>query len=226
MHIVSRATSHAKAVSYRLLRSLRQHYSMTIDRTDPSARFQGAAYIDPTARVYGAVEIGAEASLWPYAVIRAEGFHVRIGRCTNLQDHVMVHVGYRSPTIVGDYCSVTHRVVLHGCTTGDNCLIGIGATVMEGAVIGENCIVAGHSYVADNTVIPANSIVMGTPAKVVRTHNSFVANRVNAMLYHRNAVAYARGDHRAWDGPEFEAEMRAHRRAAEREFEAKYGKPA
>ena len=76
------------------------------------------------------------ASLWPYTVIRAESRQVRIGRFTNLQDHVMVHVGYHAPTIVGDYCSITHRAVLHGCTIGDNCLIAIGATVMEGAVIG------------------------------------------------------------------------------------------
>src|SRR5262245_15889324 len=176
--------------------------------SEARARFPDAAYIDRTARVYGRVEIGPEASLWPYAVIRAEGFHVRIGCCSNLQDHVMVHVGYRTPTVVGDYCSITHRVVLHGCTIGNNCLIGIGATVMEGAVIGENSIVAGHSYVADNAVIPPNSIVMGTPARVVRTHSSFVANRVNAMLYHRNALAYGRGDHRAWDGAEYEAELR------------------
>ncbi len=188
------------------------------------ARFQGAAYIDPTARVYGQVEIGAELSLWPYTVIRAESFHVRIGRCSNLQDHVMVHVGYRTPIVVGDYCSITHRVVLHGCTIGDNCLIGIGATVMEGAVIGENCIVAGHSYVADNTVIPPNSIVMGMPANVVRTRNGFVANRVNAMLYRRNALAYAKGDHRAWQGPEYEAELRRWTEEAEGELAERYGR--
>jgi carbonic anhydrase/acetyltransferase-like protein (isoleucine patch superfamily) len=191
--------------------------------SDLRARFLGVAYIDPTARIYGKVEIGADASLWPYAVIRAEGSHVRIGRCSNLQDHVMVHVGYRTPTIVGDYCSITHRAVLHGCTIGDNCLIGIGATVMEGAVIGENSIVAGHSYVADNTVIPPNSIVMGTPAKVVRTRNSFVANRVNALLYHRNAAAYVMGHHRAWDGPEYEAELRRWTEEAERELAARSG---
>ena len=184
------------------------------------AKFGNAGYLDPTARVFGAVEIGAGSSLWPYAVIRAEGFVVRIGRCSNLQDHAMVHVGYRKPTIVGDYCSITHRAVLHGCAIGDDCLIGIGATVMEGAVIGANSIVAGHSYVADNTVIPPNSIVMGTPAKAVRTRNSFVANRVNAMLYHRNALAYAKGDYRAWDGPEYEAELRRWQEEAERELAA------
>jgi carbonic anhydrase/acetyltransferase-like protein (isoleucine patch superfamily) len=191
--------------------------------TDLHRRYPAAAYIDPTARVHGSVEIGEEASLWPYAVIRAEGYHAKIGKCSNLQDHVMVHVGYHAPTIVGDHCSITHRVVLHGCTIGDNCLIGIGATVMEGAVIGENCIVAGHSCVTDNTVIPPNSIVMGTPAKVVRTHDSFVANRVNAMLYRRNALAYVRGDHRAWEGPEYEAELRRWTVEAERECAARYG---
>jgi carbonic anhydrase/acetyltransferase-like protein (isoleucine patch superfamily) len=190
---------------------------------DPRQRYPQAAYIDPTARVFGSVEIGEGASLWPFSVIRAEGFHVRIGRFTNLQDHVMVHVGYAKPTIVGDYCSITHRVVLHGCTIGDNCLIGIGATVMEGAVIGENSIVAGHAFVPDNMVVPPNSVVMGMPAKVVRSVNGFVANKVNAMLYWRNARLYAKGDHRAWDGPEFEAEMRRHQQEIERELAAKSG---
>jgi carbonic anhydrase/acetyltransferase-like protein (isoleucine patch superfamily) len=191
---------------------------------DADKRFPHMAYLDPTARVHGLVEIGANASLWPYTVIRAEGFHVRIGAFTNLQDHVMVHVGYGKPTVVGDHCSITHRVVLHGCTIGDNCLIGIGATVMEGVVIGENSIVAGHSFVADNTVIPPNSIVMGTPAKVVRSKSNFVANKLNAMLYYRNALCYARGDHRAWDGPEHEAQMAAWQDEIEREFAARYGR--
>ena len=139
-------------------------------------------------------------------------------------DYVMVHVGYHAPTIVGDYCSITHRVVLHGCTSGDNCQIGIGATVMEGVTIGETSIVAGHTFVADNTVIPPNSIVMGTPAKVVRSKNNFVGNKLNAMLYYRNALAYARGHHRAWDGPEHEAQMAAWQAEIEREFAARYGR--
>ena len=190
---------------------------------EPQKRFPNAAYMDPTARVHGRVEIGENASLWPYTVIRAEGFHVRIGAFSNLQDFVMVHVGYVKPTIVGDYCSITHRAVLHGCTIGDNCLIGIGATVMEGVTIGENCIVAGHSFVADNTVIPPNSIVMGTPAKVVRTMNNFVANKLNAMLYYRNARCYAQGDHRAWEGAEYEAQMAAWTAEIEGEFARKFG---
>jgi carbonic anhydrase/acetyltransferase-like protein (isoleucine patch superfamily) len=174
-------------------------------------RFPGAAWIDPGAAVFGAVEIGEGSSLWPGVSIRAESLSVRIGRFANLQDHVMVHIGFGSPTTIGDYASITHRVVLHGCTIGENCLIGIGATVMDGAVIGANSIVAGHSFVREGQVIPPNSIVMGTPAKVVRAGDNFVANRLNAWLYHRNALAYAAGNHRAWAGPEFAAARDAER---------------
>ena len=188
---------------------------------DLRQRFATAAYIDATARVFGAVEIGAHSSLWPFAVIRAETLFVRIGRFTNLQDHVMIHVGFKAPTVVGDHCSITHRTVLHGCTIGDNCLIGIGATIMDGAVIGAGSIVAGHSFVVDNAVIPPNSIVMGTPARVVRTANSVVANKVNAMVYHRNALCYARGDYRGWDGEEFTAQVAAWTA----EFERESGEP-
>jgi carbonic anhydrase/acetyltransferase-like protein (isoleucine patch superfamily) len=189
---------------------------------DLDKRFAQLAYLDPSARIHGNVEIGGNASLWPYSVIRAEGLHVRIGAFTNLQDHVMVHVGYHKPTIVGDYCSITHRVTLHGCTIADNCLIGIGATVMEGVLIGENSIVAGASLVTDGTIVPPNSIVMGAPAKVVRTKNNFVANKLNALMYWRNALCYAKGDHRGWDGPQFEAQMAAWRTEIEGEFAVRF----
>src|SRR5262245_64191172 len=185
---------------------------------DHNARFPQAAYIDASARIFGSVEIAEGASLWPGAVIRAESQFVRIGRHSNLQDHVMVHVGYRHPTIVGDYCSITHRVVLHGCRIGDNCLIGIGATIMEGVVIGENSIVAGHSFVADGARIPPNSIVMGTPAKVVRTANNFIANRVNAWLYHHNALCYRRSEHRGGEGAGLQEAAGRWREEAERQF--------
>jgi carbonic anhydrase/acetyltransferase-like protein (isoleucine patch superfamily) len=168
-----------------------------------------AAYVDPTARLYGDVRIGEGASIWPYAVVRAEACHVSIGDHVNLQDHVMVHVGYGTSTVIGAHTSVTHRVVLHGCTIGENCLIGIGATVMDGAVIGDNCIIGQHAYVKDGTIVPANSIVMGTPGKVVALRNNFVANRLNAWLYHRNGLAYAVGNHRAWDGPAYAAAAKA-----------------
>jgi carbonic anhydrase/acetyltransferase-like protein (isoleucine patch superfamily) len=192
-------------------------------RTALQQRFSAAAWIDPTARVFGNVRVGEGASLWPYVVIRAESGHVSIGPFSNVQDHVMIHIGYAAPTAIGAYCSIAHRVVLHGCTLGDNCLVGIGATIMDGAVIGENSIVAGHAFVREGTIVPPNSIVMGTPAKVVRETNNWVANRANAWLYHRNAQHYARGEHRAWDGPEYEAAKAAEQARLEGEFAKIYG---
>ena len=192
-------------------------------RTALQQRFSAAAWIDPTVRIFGGVKIGEGASLWPYVVIRAESKHVSVGRFTNVQDHVMIHIGYTGATVIGEHCSIAHRAVLHGCTLGDNCLVGIGATIMDGAVIGENSIVAGHAFVREETIVPPNSIVMGTPAKVVRTANNWVANRANAWLYHRNAQHYARGEHRAWDGPEYEAAKAAEQARLEAEFAQIYG---
>lgn len=177
--------------------------------------FPAAAWMHESAAVFGNVTIGEGASLWPGVVIRAELQSVTVGRFVNLQDHVMVHIGYSTPTLIGDYASITHHVVLHGCTIGENCLIGIGATIMDGAVIGANSIVAGHSFVREGQVIPPNSIVIGAPAKVVRTVDNFVANRLNAWLYHRNALAYAAGNHRAWSGSEHEAALSAERQRLE-----------
>jgi carbonic anhydrase/acetyltransferase-like protein (isoleucine patch superfamily) len=174
-------------------------------------RYSEAAWIHESAAVFGNVAIGEGASLWPGVVIRAELQSVTIGRFVNLQDHVMVHIGYATPTVIGDYASITHRVVLHGCTIGENCLIGIGATIMDGAVIGANSIVAGHAFVREGQVIPPNSIVMGTPAKVVRTADNFVANRLNAWLFKRNAMAYEICNHRAWTVSEFEFASKAER---------------
>ena len=161
------------------------------------------AWIAPSAEVYGRVTIGAGSSVWPHAVIRAECQQVTIGRATNLQDFVMVHVGYEHPTRIGDHCSITHHATVHGATLEDDCMVGIGAVLMDGAVIGRGSIVAPGAVVREGMVVPPHSIVAGVPAKVVRERDSTVANRMNALNYQRNAAAYRRGEHRAWDGDEF-----------------------
>ena len=168
---------------------------------------EAAAFIHPSAQMYGRVAMREGSSIWCNAVIRCEAAHVEIGRFTNIQDFVMIHTDPGRPVLVGEYCSITHHATLHGCTIGDNVLIGINATVYGGSVIGSNSIVGQHAYVKDGTIVPPNSIVVGSPAKVIRTLDSRIPNRVNAEFYHRNALAYAVGDHRAWDGPEFEAWM-------------------
>lgn len=167
------------------------------------------AFIHETALVYGKVTIGEGASLWPYVVIRSEMHEVRIGKRTNIQDFVMIHVGNTTPTIIGDNCSITHHVTVHGAEIGDNCLIGINSTLMDGVKIGKNCIIAGHSILTEGTEIPDNSIVAGAPAKVIKTRDNGAANIMNAAFYFENAKAYARGEHRVTDLPEFGAAMQA-----------------
>lgn len=186
----------------------------------PDVRLDNPAFIHDSAQIFGCNRIEDGASVWPNVVMRAEMHENVIGRFSNLQDFVMVHVGTNCGTTVGAYCSITHHATIHGCTIGDNCLIGINATVMDDAVIGDNCIVAGHSIVTAGTEIPANSIVAGSPAKVIKTRNNFIANRMNAVIYHLNALAYAEGDHRAWSRPEVRAQIEAERQKVVADFEA------
>jgi len=157
-------------------------------------------FVAPGVQLYGRVSVGEGSSIWPNAVLRAETQEIRIGRYTNIQDFVMVHVGFDAPTIVGDLCSITHHVTIHGCTIGDQCLIGINATIMDGAVIGAGSIVAGGAFVTEGSEFPEHSIIAGVPAKLVKQRDSRRANRLNAWQYHRNAQAYLRGEHRAWEG--------------------------
>jgi carbonic anhydrase/acetyltransferase-like protein (isoleucine patch superfamily) len=171
---------------------------MPDDLKAASIEVENAAYVAPTAVMFGRVRMEEGSSIWTNSVIRSEHKQVQIGRFSNIQDLVMIHVGARHPTVVGNYCSITHRAVLHGCTIEDYCLIGIGSIIMDGAVIGKGSIVAGNTFVAEGTIIPPGSIVMGSPGKVVREKDSSVPNIVNALLYHRNAMAYAQGNYRAW----------------------------
>lgn len=163
----------------------------------------GGAFVHPTAQIYGKVAVAAGASLWPNVVVRAESQGVVIGARTNVQDFVMIHVGAGTGTIIGEDCSITHHVTLHGCRIGDRVLVGIGATIMDGCEIGANSIIAGQAFLREGTVIAPNSIVMGAPGKAVREKNSGAANAFNAWMYSENAAAYVRGEHRLWSTPEF-----------------------
>lgn len=181
----------------------------TVDGAGHDDGWRARAWVAPGVQVYGDVEVGAGSGLWPHAVLRAEAWSIRVGRLTNIQDFVMVHVGYDSPTVIGDFCSITHHATIHGATIEDCVLVGIGAVVMDGARIGAGSIVAGGAVVREGDAFGPGSIIGGTPARVLAERDSARANRMNAWLYHRNAEAYRRGEHRAWDGEDFELWKRA-----------------
>lgn len=165
--------------------------------------FASSTWIHPSAQLYGRVAIGAGSSIWPNVVLRSECHEIRIGRLTNVQDFVMIHVGFDHPTIIGDGCSITHHTTIHGATVEDHCLIGINATLMDGVIVGRGSIVAGGAFCTEGSIFPPGSVIAGVPAKVIRQRDSSRANRLNAWVYHRNAQFYREGEHRAWDGDEY-----------------------
>lgn len=125
-------------------------------------------FVAETASVIGNVVMQEKSSLWYGVVARGDYNDVYIGKGTNIQDGSVVHIAYHHPTIIGDYVTVGHRAVVHGCTIGDRVLVGMGAIILNGAVIGNNCIIAAGSLVPENKEIPPGVLAMGTPAKVVR----------------------------------------------------------
>jgi len=164
----------------------------------PEVHLDRPAYVDPTARLFGRIIAGEGSSFWPYSVIRAEGAAVTLGRCCNVQDTAVIHVGGSRGTTIGDYCSIAHRAVVHGADVGDDCLIGIGAVVMDGAKIGRRVVVGAMALVPPGMEVPEGSVVMGVPGKIVATRDNFLATRRNALVYHRNALGYAEGRHDTW----------------------------
>ncbi|QTX03949.1 gamma carbonic anhydrase family protein [Agromyces archimandritae] len=127
-----------------------------------------SAFVAAGAVIVGDVHLGAEASVWYNAVLRAEAERITIGARSNLQDGVAGHVDAGFPLTVGEGVSVGHRAVLHGCTIEDDCLIGMSATVMNGVVIGAGSLVAAGAVVLEGTQVPPGSLVAGVPAKVRR----------------------------------------------------------
>lgn len=127
------------------------------------------ACIMPGARLIGDVEIGPQSSVWYGAVLRADVASIKVGKSSNIQDNAVVHADENSTVRVGDYVTVGHSAVLHGCTIEDGALIGMGATVLDGAVIGKGSVVAAGCVVTRNTIVPPNSLVLGIPGKIAKT---------------------------------------------------------
>jgi carbonic anhydrase/acetyltransferase-like protein (isoleucine patch superfamily) len=128
-----------------------------------------SAYIDMSAQLIGDVEVGAESSVWMNVVIRGDVNHIRIGKRSNIQDLVMIHVMRDThPTIIGDEVTIGHSAVVHGTTIEDRVLIGMAAVLLNGVHIESDCIIAAGTLLTEGTRIPARSLVMGRPGKVKR----------------------------------------------------------
>ena len=131
-----------------------------------SLNISSQAHIASQSVILGDVTIGADSSVFYYAVVRGDEASITIGRRSNIQDNSTVHVDYGFPTVIGDDVTVGHNCVIHGCTIGDASLIGMGSTILNGAKIGKHCLIGAGSLVTQNTVIPDGMLAMGSPAKV------------------------------------------------------------
>ena len=140
------------------------------------------------AAVVGDVTLGKHVSVWYNAVLRGDEGAIKVGDNTNIQDCAVMH----EETTVGAGCTIDHGAIVHGCTVGDNVLIGMGATVLNGAKIGDNCIVGAGALVTGKMDAPAGSMILGCPAKVVRplTEAAIEGNRESARGYCHLAESY------------------------------------
>lgn len=160
-----------------------------------SPQVHETAWVADSAQVMGAVTLEADASVWFGATVRGDTEHITIGEGANIQDGSVLHADHGMPLTVGKHVTVGHMVMLHGCTIGDESLIGIGAVVLNGAKIGKNCLVGAGSLVTEGKEFPDGSMIMGTPAKVVRqlTPEQIAGLRQSAKHYIDNAHRFQVG---------------------------------
>jgi carbonic anhydrase/acetyltransferase-like protein (isoleucine patch superfamily) len=150
------------------------------------------AWVADSAQVMGAVNLHAGASVWFGSVLRGDTETIEIGEGSNIQDGSVLHADHGKPLVVGKHVTVGHMVMLHGCTIGDESLIGIGAVILNGAKIGKNCLVGAGSLVTEGKEFPDGSMIMGSPAKVVRELSSeqIEGLRQSAKHYVANAQRF------------------------------------
>ncbi|HTQ30965.1 MAG TPA: gamma carbonic anhydrase family protein [Opitutaceae bacterium] len=127
-----------------------------------------ALFVAPNATVLGDVVLGPQSSVWYGAVLRGDINEIRVGEGTNIQDNAIVHLADDFGACIGAWCTVGHAAIIHACTIGDECLIGMGATLLDGAQIGTRSIVGANALVPQGLVVPPGSLVYGSPAKIIR----------------------------------------------------------
>ena len=169
---------------------------MTLYALDGMApQVDDTAWVAPDANLIGKVVLEENASVWFGCTLRGDNEEIRVCAGTNVQENVVCHTDMGFPLTIGAGCTIGHKVMLHGCTIGENTLIGMGATILNGAKIGKNCLIGAGALVTEGKEIPDGSLVMGMPAKVVRALDDEAIRRLeaSALHYQQNARRYAEG---------------------------------
>jgi len=167
----------------------------TLDGVAPHFDDADSVWIAPDAHVIGKVSLGRDVGIWFGVVLRGDNERITVGARSNVQEHTMMHTDMGFPLTVGEGCTIGHRAILHGCTIGDNTLIGMGAIVLNGARIGNNCLVGAGALVTEGKVFPDNSLIVGAPARAVRELDAAGADRMklSALSYVGNAKRFKAG---------------------------------
>jgi carbonic anhydrase/acetyltransferase-like protein (isoleucine patch superfamily) len=152
------------------------------------------AWVAPDANVIGNVVLEADSSVWFGTTIRGDNEVIHVGKSSNVQENCVFHTDVGYPLTIGANCTIGHKVMLHGCTIGENSLIGMGATILNGAKIGKNCLIGAGALITENKEIPDGSLVMGAPGKVVRTLDAQAIQGITASALHyaQNAARFRR----------------------------------
>ncbi len=166
-----------------------------IDGIQPEFEDQSTNWIAPDAAIIGNVRLARDVGIWFGCVLRGDNEPITIGEGSNIQEHVVMHTDPGSPLTIGRGCTVGHKAMLHGCTIGDNSLIGMGATVLNGATIGRNSLVGAGALVTEGKSFPDNSLIIGSPAKAVRTldDNAVAGLKASAEHYVANGRRFTKG---------------------------------
>jgi carbonic anhydrase/acetyltransferase-like protein (isoleucine patch superfamily) len=167
----------------------------SLDGIAPQLPADGDVWIAPGANVIGNVMLESGVSIWFGATLRGDNEFIRIGAGSNVQENTVMHTDIGYPLVVGQGCTIGHKAMLHGCTIGDNTLIGMGATILNGAKIGKGCLIGACALITEGKEIPDGSLVMGSPGKVVRMLEDAARARLlaSAAGYRANARRFLAG---------------------------------
>lgn len=170
-------------MAFYALGDLRPHYPQS-----------GAYWVAENATIIGNVRLQENANVWFGCVLRGDNELIDIGENSNVQDLTVIHTDPGFAVTIGKGCTIGHRAILHGCTIGDNSLIGMGATLLNGAKIGKNCIIGANALITEGTEIPDYSLVVGAPGKVIRQLDVSISEKLTASATHyvTNSQRFAR----------------------------------
>jgi carbonic anhydrase/acetyltransferase-like protein (isoleucine patch superfamily) len=166
-----------------------------LDGQAPEFPAGGRYWVAETAVLIGRVRLKDDASVWFGAVLRGDNEWIEIGERSQVQDNATMHTDPGFPLVIGADCVIGHKVMLHGCTIGNNTLIGMGAILLNGSKIGNNCLVGAGALVTEGKTFPDNSLIVGAPARVSRTLDEQAHKMIaaGADIYVRRAQQYAKG---------------------------------